>query len=82
MYNYKIIRYIIMDSIVIDNCVVTKLMGNGLRICSIKYAEKHRLANINTLKKITTGNKKKDNKLIQQLSDGKLSFNDVLQIGC
>jgi hypothetical protein len=69
-----------MNSVVIDNCIVSKFT-NGIRIRPISLEKKFNPTfNINSLKKITYGSRLNDNKIIQQLSDGilkyeKLNFN-------
>ena len=67
-----------MNSVIIDNCIVSKIMGNGLRIRPISLEEKmNPTFNINSLKKITYGNRLDDNKIIQQLSDGILKYEEL-----
>jgi hypothetical protein len=66
------------DVIVIDNCIVSKLMGTGLRIRPISLEKKiNPTFNINSLKKITYGSRLKDNKILQELSDGILKYEDL-----
>lgn len=69
-----------MDCVIIDNQVVSKFMGNGIRICSINYAEKCLKMDTNNLIRIRTGSKIGDNKLLQQLSDGMVSFEQATTI--
>ena len=58
------------NSVIIDNCIVSRLMGNGLRIRPISLEIKiNPTFNINSLKKITYGSRLKDNKILQKLSD-------------
>jgi hypothetical protein len=67
-----------MNAVIIDNCIVSKIMGNGLRIRTISLEKKITPSfNINSLKKITYGSRLKDNKIIQQLSDGILKYEDL-----
>jgi hypothetical protein len=67
-----------MNSVIIDNCIVSKFMGNGLRIRPISLEKKlNPTFNINSVKKITYGSRIKDNQIIQQLSDGILKYNDL-----
>lgn len=67
-----------MNSVIIDNCIVSKIMGNGLRIRSINLEKKlNPTFNINSVKKITYGSRLKNNKIIQQLSDGILKYDDL-----
>jgi hypothetical protein len=54
-------------------------MGNGVKIRTINLECKLNPAfNIDSLKKITFGNKVEDNKIIQKLCDGILMFEDLL----
>ena len=69
-----------MDCVIIDNQVVSKFMGTGIRICSINYAEKYLKMDTNNLIRIRTGSKIGDNKLLQQLSDGMVSFEQAITI--
>ena len=67
-----------MNSVIIDNCIVSKIIGNGLRIRPISLEEKmNPTFNINSLKKITYGSRLDDNKIIQQLSDGILKYEEL-----
>ena len=67
-----------MNSVIIDNCIVSKLMGNGLRIRPISLELKmNPNFNINSLQKIGYGSRLNDNKIIQQLCDGILKYEDL-----
>ena len=67
-----------MNSVVIDNCIVSKFMGNGLRIRPISLQKKiNPNFNINSVKKITYGSRLNDSKILQQLSDGILKYEDL-----
>ena len=67
-----------MNSVVIDNCIVSKFMGNGLRIRPISLEKKiNPTFNINSLKKITYGSRLKNSRIIRQLSDGVLKYEDL-----
>jgi len=67
-----------MNSVVIDNCIVSKIMGNGLRIRPISLENKlNSNFNINSLQKIEYGSRLKDNKIIQQLCNGTLKYEDL-----
>ena len=67
-----------MNAVIIDNCIVSKFMGNGLRIRPISLEKKIKPTfNINSLKKITYGSRLNDNKIIQQLADGILKYEDL-----
>lgn len=67
-----------MNSVLIDNCIVSKFMGNGLRIRPVSLQEKiNPNFNINSLKKITYGSRVNDSRILQQLSDGILKYEDL-----
>jgi hypothetical protein len=70
-----------MESSVIDNCVITKLVdrnGTGLRICPIRLSKKlYPLINTDTLRKVSFGSRKHDNYAITNLINGELTYNDV-----
>ena len=67
-----------MNSVIIDNCIISKFNGNGLRIRSISLHKKIcPTFDIKSLKKITYGSRMKDNQIIQQLSDGILQYEDL-----
>lgn len=59
-----------MNSVVIDNCIVSKFMENGTRICPIRLAKKMNPSLIvDSLPRITYGNRMKDNEILFKLSD-------------
>jgi hypothetical protein len=67
-----------MESIVIDNCLISKFMGNGICITPIGLAKKKNPhLNIDSLQKITYGSRKKDNSVISKLATGELNYDDV-----
>lgn len=67
-----------MNKVIIDNCVVSKCMQNGVCIRSIKLKQKiNPNLNINSLPTISYGSKFNDNQVIHQLCDGLLQFNDL-----
>ena len=67
-----------MNAVIIDNCIVSKFMGNGLRIRSISLEKKiNPTVNINSLKKITYGSRLNDTQILQRLSDGILNYEDL-----
>lgn len=67
-----------MESIIIDNCVVTKYPGNGIRIAPIRLLKKiNPSLNVDLLQKKTYGGRKNDNLILSQLSDGKLTYADL-----
>lgn len=68
-----------MNTIVIDNCIVSKFMENGISIKPIHLAKKiNPQLNIDSLQKITYGDKQKDNYVISQLIDGQLKYEDLI----
>ncbi len=70
-----------MNYVIIDNCIISKIMPNGICIRSINLAKKiNPNLNLDILPIISTGNKYLDNKLIQQLSDGIISFDDLIAV--
>jgi hypothetical protein len=55
-------------------------MGNGLKITPISLKKKQNPTfNIHSLQKITYGNRVEDNKILNKLSDGILTFEDLFQ---
>ena len=67
-----------MNSVIIDNCVVSKFMENGVRITPINLKQKlNPNFNISSLLKITYGSKVKDNKILSDLCEGILKFEDL-----
>lgn len=69
-----------MEKIIIDNCVVTNY-DNGICVRSIKLENKlNKNTNINNLKTISYGNRQKDNKIIQQLCNAKITFQEIFTI--
>ncbi len=66
-----------MNCVIIDNCIVSKFT-NGLRIRSIDLEKKiNPNFNINSLQKITYGSRFNDAKIIQELSDGILKYEEL-----
>jgi predicted aspartyl protease len=66
-----------MESIIIDNCIISKIMVNEISITPISLAKKKNpLLNIN-LQKITYGSRENDNSVISQLSTGVLKYEDI-----
>lgn len=70
------------ESIIIDNYVITKFSGeghaNGLRICKISWFENRIGRSASSLIKISSGSRLNDNLIITDLSDGKISYDDVM----
>ena len=67
-----------MNSIIIDNCIVSKFMENGLRIIPICLKQKlNPNFDIISLQKITYGSRINDHKIISQLAKGILKFKDL-----
>jgi hypothetical protein len=69
---------LVIDKIVIDNCVVSSFPNNGIRIRTIKLERKMNSdLNIEELQKISFGSKKEDNRVISLLCDGVWNFEDL-----
>jgi predicted nucleic acid-binding Zn ribbon protein len=74
----SIINHLKMNNVIIGNCIVTNVMGNEVRIRPIALEEKlNPNFNVNSLQRFTTGNKIRDNRIIKQLCDGNLKFEDL-----
>lgn len=73
-----------MESIIIDNCVISRMVGNGARgVCirSVRLAQTlNPNLNINSLPRRTYGSKRADNYMITQLASGALRYDDVLNL--
>jgi hypothetical protein len=68
-----------MESIIIDNCIVSKFMGNGVRITPIRLAKKLKPSlNIDLLQKKTYGSRKNDQSILSKLADGVLKYEDIV----
>ena len=75
---HSIINHLKMNHVIIGNCIVTNVMGNEVRIRPIALEEKlNPNFNVNSLQRFTTGNKIRDNRIIKQLCDGNLKFEDL-----
>lgn len=74
-----------MNSVVIDNCIVSKFIGNGIRgirILPISLAKKmNPQLDIVSLQKITYGSRMKDNYIISQLAQGLLKYENLIIMG-
>lgn len=67
-----------MKSIIIDNSIIYNLK-NGICIRPISLAKKiNPNLNIDSIKKITYGNRKKDNSVISQLATGVLKYENLI----
>jgi len=67
------------DSIIIDNYVITKLNGeNKVQICKISWFENKTGRSTSSLIKISTGSKLNDNLIISELSDKKITYDDII----
>jgi hypothetical protein len=65
-------------SIIIDNVVITKYNGGGIRITPIKLCIKYvNNFNVNNLEKLNFGSVAKDNKIISSLATGKIKYDDL-----
>lgn len=66
------------NHVIIDNCVVIK-DGHGLRIVPFSLMKKlYPTVNLDNIKTIKSGNRYSDNKLLSHLSDGIMSFEDLI----
>lgn len=69
-----------MNSVIIDNCIVSKFMDNEVNVCPIRLAKKlNSKIDINSIPKITYGNRYEDNKILSKLTSGKLNFDDLIR---
>jgi hypothetical protein len=68
-----------MNQFIIDNCIVSRIRdGYGIRVSSIKMAKKmNPNLEIETLPKITYGNRKIDNLIISNLINGVIKFEEL-----
>lgn len=68
-----------LNCLIIDNCIVSKSNTNIISIYPIKLFKKmNPRLNIDSLRKITYGNRIEDNRIISQLSIGMLNFEDLI----
>lgn len=66
-----------MESIIIDNCVVSKLMDGSVRVCPIGLAKKLSPdLDIGSLPKRSYGSRFEDNRILSELTNG-MKFEDV-----
>ena len=71
-----------MESIIIDNCIISNFSGNGIRITPISLVKKYNPSlNIDLLQKITYGSRINDNSVITQLASGLLKYEDIFTSG-
>ena len=69
---------LVIDKVVIDNCIVSHFSNNGVCIRTIKLERKmNPNLNINELQKMSFGSKKEDNHVISLLCDGVLKFENL-----
>jgi hypothetical protein len=67
-----------MDQVIIDNCIVSKFMGDGVSIRPINLEKKINPSfDMNSLRRITYGNRMMNNQILSQLSTGILKFEDL-----
>ena len=64
------------ECFIIDNCIVSKYMSNGIRITPIGKQTKY--IDLNKIPKISAGNRLSDNNLLRKLSDGDITFNNII----
>ena len=71
-----------IKNFLIDNCVVSKMYDNGIRIMSINFMKKqYPKMDISDFPRIDTGNKLSNHRLITELSDeGLTKFNELVEI--
>lgn len=65
-----------INIIIIDNCIISKFMSNGIKITPIGKMTEN--INLDKIPKISTGNRISDNNLLHMLSDGDMTFNDIV----
>jgi hypothetical protein len=70
------------ESIIIDNCVVTKFRNiegiKGIRICKISWFENKIGRSSSSLIRISSGSKLYDNLIITDLVEGKIDYDEVM----
>jgi hypothetical protein len=69
-----------MDCFIIDNSVVSRVGSNSVRISSISLAKRLHNIDVDTLPKLTCGNRFQDNVIINKLADGILKFDDIYSL--
>ena len=68
-----------MNRFIIDNTVVTKNFPNGIHICRVSFMKKiNPTIDINAIPIITYGDRLKDAQVIRDLSNGILTFEDLV----
>ena len=67
------------ESIIIDNCVVTRFKCGNHRICKIDFYEYHIGLSTKNYTKITTGSRLFDNQIISKLEEGKIKYGHITE---
>ena len=67
------------ESIIIDNCVITRFKDGNHRICKIEFYEHHIGLSAKYYTKITTGSRLFDNRIISKLADGKIKYGNITE---
>lgn len=67
------------ESVIIDNCVITRFKNGSHRICRIDFYEHHIGLSIKNYIRITTGSKLFDNQIISKLEDGKIKYGNITE---
>lgn len=67
------------ESIIIDNCVITRFNNGTHRICSIEVYEHHIGLSTKRYTKITTGSRLFDNQIISKLENGKIKYGNITE---
>jgi hypothetical protein len=67
------------ESIIIDNCVITRFKNGNHRICKIDFYEHHFGLSTKRYIIITTGSRLFDNQIISKLADGKIKYGNITE---
>lgn len=71
----------IIESVIIDNCVVSKIQGDIVRISPIHLLiQQDPFINIHLLSKMSYGSKENDNRILSLLTSGLLKFDHLKQV--
>jgi len=67
-----------MTSVIIDNCIVSKLNYGAIRARPISLEQKiNRNFDLSRYRVVTRGNRKEDQRLIGQLLNGEIKIEDI-----
>ena len=64
------------SAVIIGGCVVSKFMDNGIRIRPLKWLDQPKME---TMEQFTTESKAESNRVLQKLSDGKLTYDELIK---